>query len=255
MVESYSTDPSTTTKIDESYSRDEYVYLAKLYEKAERFSDMTKWINKFIILNPVLNAEERGLLSVGYKNIISGKRIVWRLLYSQEKKEDNTSSLNLICLREVRSRIEDEIRKICDDIQEVLNKYLIPNAKDTETKVFYLKFQADYFRYRAEFTLDEEFKISSESAERTYKEAYAIAEKELHIANPIRLGLALNFSVLYYEILLNKEAACDIANSAIQDSMKILDDLQKQKAKDTILLIQLLKENILLWNSDNTDDE
>ena len=33
---------------DKSYTRDEYVYLAKLYERAERFDDMVKWITKFV---------------------------------------------------------------------------------------------------------------------------------------------------------------------------------------------------------------
>ena len=57
-----------------NYSREEYVYLAKLYEKAQRFPDMVKSINKFVELDPKLTRDERNILSAGYKNIISKKR-------------------------------------------------------------------------------------------------------------------------------------------------------------------------------------
>ena len=72
-----------------NYTREEYVYLAKLYERAERFDDMVKFINKFVELNPSLTNEERNILSAGYKNVISNKRASWRLLNSMEKKEEN----------------------------------------------------------------------------------------------------------------------------------------------------------------------
>ena len=71
-----------------NFTREEYVYLAKLYEKAERFQDMVKSINKFVVLGPKLTKEERNILSSGYKKIISDKRNSWRLLNSMEKKEE-----------------------------------------------------------------------------------------------------------------------------------------------------------------------
>jgi len=241
----------------ETYSRDEYVYLARLYEKAERFEDMVKWISKFVIMNPVLSNEERNILSAGYKNIISGKRASWRLLHSLERKEEkkNSNIKNIQCIKEIKSRVEQEMKKICDELQIILQKYLIPNSKDYETKVFFLKLKGDYYRYQSEFTTDEEFESACKNAEEAYKEAYVIAEKELHISSSTRLGLALNFSVFYYEIKLLKEEACQIANNSFQESIQILDELEKQKAKDTILIIQLLKENLILWNNDTNEDE
>ena len=54
----------------QNYTREEYVYLSRLYERAERFPDMVKSINKFVELDPKLSKDERKLLSAGYKNII-----------------------------------------------------------------------------------------------------------------------------------------------------------------------------------------
>jgi 14-3-3 protein epsilon len=240
---------------DRKYTRDEYIYLAKLYERAERFDDMVKWINSFVQLDPNLSMEERNILSAGFKNIISSKRGSWRLLHSLEKKEEKKKSPSINYLREVKKRVEDEMRAICDDIQNTLDKYLVPNAKDYETKVFYLKLKGDYYRYRAEFTSDTENENAMDMAEKSYSEAYKVAEEHIPISNSTRLGLALNFSVFYYEIKGLREEACAIAKSAFEESIKILDDLEKSKSKDTILIIQLLKENLILWNNEINDEE
>jgi 14-3-3 protein epsilon len=240
---------------EKSYTRDEYVYLAKLYERAERFDDMVKWITSYVQIDPVLTNDERNILSAGYKNVISGKRASWRLLYSLEKKEEKKNSPNLAYLREIKGQVEDEMRRICDDIQAVLDKHLVAGAKDPENKVFYLKLKADYFRYRAEFTSGAEHQKAANDAEAAYKAAYDVAEKEIPISSSTRLGLALNFSVFYYEIKLMKAEACAIAKNAFEESIKILDELEDKKAKDTILIIQLLKENLILWNNDNAEEE
>lgn len=240
---------------DKTYTRDEYVYLARLYERAERFDDMVNWIEKFVQIDPHLSNEERNILSAGFKNVISNKRSSWRLLHSLEKKEEKKASPNLNYLKEIRGTVEDEMRKICDKIQDILDKYLVGSAKEPESKVFYLKLKGDYYRYRAEFSQDEENVTATNQAEKAYRDAYDVAEKHIPISNSIRLGLALNFSVFYYEIKNMKEEACQIAKSAFEESIKILDDLEKNKAKDTILIIQLLKENLILWNNELNEDE
>ncbi len=240
---------------ERTYTREEYLYLAKLYERAEKFDEMVKWINKFVQMDANLSHDERNILSAGYKNVISPKRASWRLLHSLEKKEEKKNSANLAYLQEIKKRVEDEMRKICDDVQDTLDKYLIPSSKDPETKVFFLKLKGDYFRYRAEFTSGQENEQGTHQAEKAYREAYEISEKHIPISSSTRLGLALNFSVFYYEIRGQKEEACQIAKAAFEDSMKILDDLERIKAKDTILIIQLLKENLILWNNELNDEE
>jgi 14-3-3 protein epsilon len=240
---------------NKTYTREEYVYLAKLYERAERFDDMVKFINKFVELNPSLSHEERNILSAGYKNVISSKRASWRLLNSLEKKEEKKNSPQLTYLKEVKSKIEKELTDISNVIQNVVDKYLVPNAKDHENKVFYLKLKGDYYRYKCEYSQGNEFDTAVELAEKAYTEAYQIAEKNIPIANSTRLGLALNFSVFFYEIKNMKEEACNIAKESFNEAMKVLDDLEKVKAKDTLLIIQLLKENLILWDNEMNEEE
>ena len=236
-------------------TREEYVYLAKLYERAERFPDMVKSINKFVELDPKLTKDERNILSAGYKNIISNKRSSMRLLNGMERKEEKKNSSQIENIREVKSNIRKELNQICDQIQQIIDKHLLPNAKDSEMKVFLLKLKGDYYRYKAEFDPDKEFEDTCSKAEKVYKEAYEIANKDMPITSSIRLGLALNYSVFYYEIRGLKEEACNIAKTAFDESMKVLDDLEKSKAKETLLIIQLLKENLILWNNEMNEEE
>ena len=238
-----------------NYSREEYIYLAKLYERAERFPDMVKAINKYIELDPKLNKEERNILSAGYKNIISDKRSSWRLLNNMERKEEKKNPALSANIKEIKDKIEKELNTICNEIQSIIDKYLYPNATEAEDKVFYLKLKADYYRYKCEFSSGKEFDEACANAEKNYKEAYDISNKEMPINNSTRLGLDLNFSVFYYEIKGLKEEACNIAKTAFDESMKVLDDLEKSKAKDTLLIIQLLKENLILWTNEMNEEE
>ena len=51
----------------------------------------------------------------------------------------------------------------------------------------------------------------TEDSRKSYQEAYDIAKSKMQPTHPIRLGLALNFSVFYYEILNSPDRACHLA--------------------------------------------
>ena len=159
-----------------NYTREEYVYLSKLYEKAERFPDMVKSINKYVELDPKLTKEERNLLSAGYKNIISDKRSSWRLLNNLERKEEEKKNVQQCAnIKEIKDKIEKELNAICDEIQSIIDKYLIPNAIDVENKVFYLKLKADYYRYKCEFANGKDFDDACANAEKVHHRCKQVA--------------------------------------------------------------------------------
>ena len=163
---------------------------------------MVEAMKKVASTDVELTVEERNLLSVAYKNVIGARRASWRIISSIEQKEENKGvEEKLEMIKNYRSQVEKELRDICSDILDVLDKHLIPCATTGESKVFYYKMKGDYHRYLAEFATGNDRKEAAENSLVAYKAASDIAMTDLPPTHPIRLGLALNFSVFYYEIL------------------------------------------------------
>ncbi|XP_022919925.1 14-3-3-like protein 2 [Onthophagus taurus] len=231
-------------------TKDQLVERAKLAEEAERFDDMAATMKIVTEMGGELSNFERNLLSVGYKNVISCRRSAWRVISSIEQKTKTGSDVKQKMVKEYREEIEKELNDICRDLINLLDKYLIPNATLAEAKVFYLKMKADYFRYLAEVATEDRKGNVTEDAQKVYHEAFEIATSKLTPTHPIRLGLALNFSVFFYEILSLSDKACQMAKQAFEDAIAELDTLNEDSYRDSTLIMQLLRDNLTLWTSD-----
>ncbi|KAL6899301.1 hypothetical protein ACP4OV_005959 [Aristida adscensionis] len=238
-------------------SREENVYMAKLAEQAERYEEMVEFMEKVAkaVDSEELTVEERNLLSVAYKNVIGARRASWRIISSIEQKEEGRGNEDRVTLiKDYRGKIETELTKICDGILKLLDSHLVPSSTAPESKVFYLKMKGDYYRYLAEFKTGSERKDAAENTMVAYKAAQDIALAELAPTHPIRLGLALNFSVFYYEILNSPDRACSLAKQAFDEAISELDTLSEESYKDSTLIMQLLRDNLTLWTSDISED-
>ncbi|CAA2986091.1 14-3-3 1 [Olea europaea subsp. europaea] len=235
-------------------TREQYLYMAKLAEQAERYEEMVKFMDKLVVTSaegPELTVEERNLLSVAYKNVIGSLRAAWRIVSSIEQKEESHKNDDDVPLvKDYRSKVESELSEICAGILKNLNDFLIPSASSSDSKVFYLKMKGDYHRYSAEFKVGDERKQAAEDTMVAYKAAQDIAVADLSPTHPIRLGLALNFSVFYFEILNASEKACNMAKQAFEEAISELDTLGEESYKDSTLIMQLLRDNLTLWTSD-----
>lgn len=239
-------------------THDDYTYLAKLAEHADRHDDMVDCMKKVIELSKELTVEERNLLSIAYKNVVGARRASWRIVASIEQREESKENAPHVALiKEYRRKIEKELTDACNDILRLLDEYLIPAATSGEFKVFYYKLKGDYFRYLAEITGSEERDRTSNEALQAYSVASDIASSELSPTHSLRIGLALNFSVFYYEILNNPERACKLAREAFDQAIGILkvkaDDLSEESYRESLLIMNLLKDNLTLWTGDVAD--
>ncbi|UXI21236.1 allergen [Sarcoptes scabiei] len=93
-----------------------------------------------------------------------------------------------------------------------------------------------------------------EESQKAYQEAFDISKSKMQPTHPIRLGLALNFSVFFYEILNSPDKACQLAKQAFDDAIAELDTLNEDSYKDSTLIMQLLRDNLTLWTSDTQGD-
>jgi 14-3-3 protein beta/theta/zeta len=227
----------------------EHVSRAKLAEQAERYDDMADFMKIVTETGVELTNEERNLLSVAYKNVVGARRSSWRVISSIESKTESEKSQHKMCV-EFREKVEKELRDICGDVLKLLDDYLIAKSTQSESKVFYLKMKGDYYRYLAEVAQGSDRDDIMGNSQKAYRAAFDIAEAEMPPTHPIRLGLALNFSVSHYEILSNPEEACTLAKSAFDLAIAELDTLSEESYKDSTLIMQLLRDNLTLWTSD-----
>jgi len=235
--------------------RESKTFLARLCEQAERYDEMVTYMKEVAKLGGELTVDERNLLSVAYKNVVGTRRASWRIISSIEQKEESKGSDKHVgTIRDYRNKIESELEKVCQDVLDVLDESLIPNAVSGESKVFYHKMKGDYHRYLAEFASGEKRKVAATAAHEAYKNATDVAQTELTPTHPIRLGLALNFSVFYYEILNSPDRACHLAKQAFDDAIAELDSLSEESYRDSTLIMQLLRDNLTLWTSSDSGE-
>ncbi|MCD7455479.1 14-3-3 protein 7 [Datura stramonium] len=211
---------------------------------------MVEAMKRLLRCDVELTVEERNLVSVGYKNVIGARRASWRILSSIEQKEESKGhEQNVKRIKSYRQRVEDELTKICSDILSVIDEHLVPSSTTGESTVFYYKMKR-LLSYLAEFKAGDDRKEAADQSLKAYEAATATASSDLAPTHPIRLGLALNFSVFYYEILNSPERACHLAKQAFDEAIAELDSLSEESYKDSTLIMQLLRDNLTLWTSD-----
>ena len=243
---------------------EENIYRAKIAEQAERYEDMVTAMKKVVeeMGDKALNHEERNLLSVAYKNVVGARRSAWRIISSIEQKSDKDKPENegkYQFAEEYRKKIEAELKEMCNEVLELIDRYLLPKEEEgtstaqLEANVFYLKMKGDYYRYLVEIEKDEEREAVGGKSNDAYKLAQEKAKAGLSPTHPIRLGLALNYSVFYYEIQNDPEEACKLAKSAFDEAIGELDSVAEDTYKDSTLIMQLLRDNLTLWQSEQDD--
>jgi len=233
----------------------ELVEMAKLAEQAERYDDMVKYMKQLTKKGDKLSDEQRNLLSVAFKNVVGARRSAWRIISSIENKasEKGDGQLATELAKTYRQEIEKELEDRCGEVLDLINDYLLKTVADTtnptEAKVFYLKMKGDYFRYLVEVTTGEKRENLAKQSHEAYSNATTEAN-DLPSTHPIKLGLALNFSVFHYEIMNDGNLACELAKKAFDDAIAELDHLKEDSYKDSTLIMQLLRDNLTLWTSE-----
>ena len=234
------------------------VYLAMLAEQCSRYEDMMSFLEDMVkTKSDDLTSDERNLLSIAYKNTISLDRQAIRTLLAYESKEaKKPESLYLDYIREYKAKVQKELEELCNKINNTIDNNLLPKASNDEAKVFYHKMKGDYYRYIAENVDGETKKKYSDQGLTSYNAALE-ASKSIDYKNPIKLGLALNLSVFYYEVVGDKDKACSLAEETLNKSKEALTgaDEEEDEVKDAQSIVSLLQENLSMWKVEGEDNE
>ena len=208
---------------------------------------MVEFIDKIILsfVGPAgeLTAEESNLFAKAYNHLIGP---MGDTLFTIDR---NANEVHATLVNNYKSKVQSELSHVCAGILKLLDKKLIPWASTNESKVFYLKMKGDYHRYLAEFKVGLERKITAGDALLAYKSAEKISVAHLSPANHVRLGLALNISIFCYEIENDFHKACSVAREVLEAAIEYQDALGHKFHKESIRIMQLLRDNFALWTS------
>jgi len=242
--------------------------MARLAEQAGRFDDMVVYMSRvshMVKVGAELNSEERNLLSVGFKNAVGARRTALREIVKMMQTEKPEF---LPCVEAHKSGVELELKGKCEEVLALLNSSdgggLTATASasgDAEGFVFYGKMEGDYHRYLAEFLLQEPLHSThAQKAYEAYYKSYEKASSALPATCAIRLGLALNFSVFYYEVYRKAPEACNLARASLDAAIQALEQLPSQGLsqeemqrihEDSRSILELLQQNLVLWNTES----
>jgi 14-3-3 protein epsilon len=233
---------------------EEKIFMARVAEQAERFDDMVNFLKEVISSKDSdFTTEERNLLSVGFKNLIGGKRTALRTIAAIEQNPKYSKFAE--GLGNYKKKIEGELFDQCIEIVNVVKDKCMKVASTNESKAFFLKMAGDYYRYVAESATADKLQEVKNGALEYYSKATEISNKDLEACNPIRLGLALNFSVFYFEVMSDHKKACELGEHALQSALEKIDDCDEETFRDAKSIIELLKENLSLWKEEDDDNK
>ncbi|KAJ5557097.1 hypothetical protein N7494_001012 [Penicillium frequentans] len=182
---------------------------------------------------------ERDFLFGAYNNVINS-------LQESRKEASSTSQ---------KQELEQDLVDTCENMLGLLENYLIKSAYSSESKVFYYKIAGDTYPYLADLARDttNDPQGPAEKAQSYYTNASNLAKTEIAPTHPTRLGLSLNYAILYHGILESPDKAIELAKTAFDDAIAELDTLVEENYQASTLIMGQLQEKLQLWNSAASD--
>ncbi|CAE7508484.1 ftt-2 [Symbiodinium natans] len=230
---------------------EEAVVLANVAEQAQRYDDMVTYMKDRVKAGKALAREEREMLAAAFKGLMSSRRFAVRVAKSvQEQEEGAEKEKNAALAAGYLSKVRLELQGICIQVLEILEGILLPKAEIGEPKVFYLKMQADYYRYLAEFLEGDGQREAVASAAETYVAATVEAETHLMVTHPVRLGVALNHAVFQHTVLKDPAAAAQIVRDSLELAARSLEGMPKEAVRDSQPLVSIMQDNLKMWSDE-----
>lgn len=235
----------TTSVIKEkpSQSMNRHSFLARVYHTAQLTAKASDEVAKLAVSHEPLTPEDEATISVVTKSRVDQLRRARRIITVVEEREENKGKVNrVIALRGFKSKVEEELAGLLNQyITNIDNAFLVHPTSEP-SRILFLKMKADYCRYLAEIG-----RMQPNQVQNAYVAAYDAARTSLGPAHPLRTGIALNFSVFYFEILKNKDAAIQIAKMAHDEGLNAAKTLPIDEKDDAMEVLNLINTNLKNW--------
>ena len=219
--------------------------MARISLNSDRYYDSIQYLKESLHNKNNLNKNELDMLSESYKRILNSPRNALIIIDTEIFMASPEVSTAIL---EHRKVLIDELTLICQEVINFIDKSLLTLSNDSYSIVFFNKLKGDYYRYLAEYILPKESaEIQANRAKSSYETALVSIGDEFQMSDPLYLGLILNYSIFQYEILGIKEEAIERSDSAFNEAVRYLEDLEPNDYFEATKLLQLLRDNVNLW--------
>ena len=233
------------------------IFLAQLLEQCNCPKESRKLlITELKCRETNFNIDERILFTSVNKKILLGIRdTLLRIEVWEKECQRKNKHHHLNYLKEYKKYIYNELAKFCEETISLVDEFLLKRSVDDESKVFYLKMKADYYRYMTEYAEEEAKRKIVVKSQKAYDEAFELSKK-IPIFSYTRLGLILNFAVFYHETLNEHKKAIEFSGEAIKDAelgMAGIDENEEENL-ETVKAYKALKDRYERWKSEEEEE-
>ena len=154
-------------------SVEENIFLARVAEQAERFEDMVDFLALVLDNKGAdVSSDERNLLSVAFKNLISSKRAACRTIAAIEQNPKYSKYTDALVT--YKSGIETKLIGDCQRVIDMINSKVLAKDCNDEARAFFVKMVGDYYRYIAENAKADQLEAVKIEALKAYDQANKI---------------------------------------------------------------------------------
>ena len=135
------------------------LFMARLAEQAERYEDVFNFLTPILQKRDHFSPEERSMLSVAFKNLVTPRRTSWRTISACEQNNAGGGASQTETITSYKAVVEARLHRNCQDIIDLLSEHVIPrvekryrdkHVKSVEERAFFYKMIGDYNRYASE---------------------------------------------------------------------------------------------------------
>ncbi|XWW92373.1 hypothetical protein V2A60_000296 [Cordyceps javanica] len=163
----------------------------------------------------------------------------------QDEKEKGGDRIRLV--EEARKGVEAELEELCDEVIDLVDNKVSPNATTDETRLFCLKMKGDYNRYIAECTTEDKCTVRTEMASSAYGDAVKFAQDRLDAGNSCRMSIIVNAAVFYHDFMNMQTHAIELTESELRKAEETLSDSSDEDVK---AIMGIFRANLQLWKDD-----
>jgi 14-3-3 protein epsilon len=223
------------------------VYLIRVAQELDRPQDMVPLAKQLLTISPHLDRDELIAFSSSYHNSV--RALLQSLSVIQPYLETADTAEKRATAQQLFSKLCRELHSLCHEVIQITDDIALPAAEKSTDLLFYNKLKGDYWRYDAEFQTGEQKEVSIAQAGKCYERAMSIAEAEIDLTHPMRLGLILNYCVFLVDVKGEKEIGRTIARTTIEESEALISESDPQR-QDADICLKLLRDNLEHWCDD-----